>query len=62
MLNCVPQCENIFVIGECSSHVTVFQTAVVHDDGSDHCVQNHIFTEHSYLCFNYVSHYAVQLQ
>jgi hypothetical protein len=43
ILNCVPQCENIFVIGDCSSHVTMFQTAVVHDDGNDHCVQNHNF-------------------
>jgi hypothetical protein len=42
ILNYVPQCENIFVIGD-SSHVTVFQTAVVHDDGNDHCVQNHNF-------------------
>jgi hypothetical protein len=43
ILNCVPQCENIFVKRDCSSHVTMFQTAAVHDDGSDHCVQNHNF-------------------
>ena len=31
------------MIGDCSSHVTVFQRAVVHDDGNDLCVQNHNF-------------------
>ena len=40
------------MIRDCSSHVTVFQTAVVHDDGNDHCVQNTTFTGHSYLCFD----------
>jgi hypothetical protein len=30
ILNCLPKCKNIFAIGNCSSHVTMLQTAVVH--------------------------------